>query len=90
MSSSKINRLIGELVHANRYYFRDLNAMAQAIATLEHPEAFASRLGAIIMRDHKDENPYMWSTTRWHFAFTQATAKQKAEAFLMTKGLWKE
>ena len=69
-------------------YPEDLNAMHEAEKTLEHPEAYASRLGPILLRDKAVSN--MDGTTAWHFAFSHATACQRAEAFLKTKGLWKE
>lgn len=60
----------------------DLNAMHAAESTLKHPEAYASRLGAILQADKSAS--CMDGTTAWHFAFAHATAAQRAQAFLLT------
>lgn len=69
-------------------YPNDLNAMHEAEKKLEFPEAYASRLGPILLRDGSSSN--MDGTTAWNFAFSHATARQRAEAFLRTIGKWEE
>jgi hypothetical protein len=72
------------------YYLNDLNAMADAVAYLtpEQVDAFAIELSAIVL-----ENP---SKAWWDLNANEvghvvnATAAQRAEAFLKTLNLWEE
>ncbi len=70
-------------------YLNDLNAMHDAMAYLdpEQMTQFASELSALVL-----ENPhkYWWDLSSHEVGHVaNATAKQRAEAFLKTLGLWK-
>lgn len=64
----------------------DMNLMHEAEKKLPYPEAYASRLGAILLRDRSASN--FDGTTAWHFAFCKANAAQRLEALCRT--LWPE
>lgn len=69
-------------------YLNDLNAMHEAESKIELPEAYASRLGPILLRDGVVSN--LHGTTMWSFAFAHAAAAQRAEALLRTIGKWED
>lgn len=69
-------------------YLNDLNAMHEAMSVLDYDQAdeFDDHLCDICKRaNDMEDNP-----TPWRFAVTNATAAQRAEAFLRTLNLWKE
>lgn len=71
-------------------YCNDLNAMHEAIAFLSPEEAdwFAVELSAIVLENPSKSWWDMNSNEVAHIA--NATARQRAEAFLRTIGMWKE
>ena len=80
----------GELFDKLKDYANDLNAMHEAIAFLNPEEAnwFAVELSAIVL-----ENPLKvwWDMNSNEVAhIANATARQRAEAFLRTIGKWEE
>ena len=71
-------------------YPNDLNAMQEAVLKnaeiLDH--GYQSKLREIVMRDSTEAMRFGTNTVSDIF-FYHATAAQRAEAFLKTKGLWK-
>jgi hypothetical protein len=68
-------------------YLTDLNAMHEAVMShnkLLFRDKYKTQLSDVIKRD----NPYL-SPGKISFLFINATAAQRAEAFLKTLGLWK-
>jgi len=69
-------------------YLNDLNAMHEAVSIFDYDQAdeFEDHLCDICKRlNDEKENP-----APWRFAVVNATASQRAEAFLRTIGKWKE
>jgi hypothetical protein len=69
-------------------YLNDLNAMHDAVSIFDYDQAdeFEDHLCDICKRlNDEKENP-----APWRFAVVNATASQRAEAFLRTIGKWKE
>ena len=69
-------------------YLNDLNAMHDAVSIFDYDQAdqFEDHLCDICKRSNDEkENP-----APWRFAVVNATASQRAEAFLRTIGKWKE
>lgn len=75
-------------------YLNDLNAMHEAEKTLEHPEAYISRLLPLLNRDIRSATPSdnlnYYGSTKINFCVAHASARQRAEAFLRTIGKWKD
>ena len=68
------------------YYPEDLNAMHEAVSIFDYDQAdeFEEHLCDICKRSNdKKDNP-----APWRFAVINATAAQRAEAFLRTLNLW--
>ena len=71
-------------------YLNDLNAMHEAVSIFDYDQTdeFEDHLCDICKRSNDEkENPAPW---RLFFAVVNATASQRAEAFLRTIGKWKE
>ena len=69
-------------------YLNDLNAMHEAVSIFDYDQAdqFEDHLCDICKRSNDEkENP-----APWRFAVVNATASQRAEAFLRTIGKWEE
>tara|TARA_R110000868_G_scaffold342640_1_gene603529 strand:- start:258 stop:614 length:357 start_codon:yes stop_codon:yes gene_type:complete len=69
-------------------YLNDLNAMHDAVSIFDYDQAdeFEDHLCDICKRlNDEKENP-----APWRFAVVNATASQRAEAFLRTIGKWEE
>lgn len=69
-------------------YLNDLNAMHEAVSIFDYDQAdeFEDHLCDICKRSNdKKDNP-----APWRFAVINATAAQRAEAFLRTLNLWEE
>ena len=69
-------------------YLNDLNAMHEAVSIFDYDQAdqFEDHLCDICKRSNDEkENP-----APWRFAVVNATATQRAEAFLRTIGKWEE
>ena len=69
-------------------YLNDLNAMHDAVSIFDYDQAdqFEDHLCDICKRSNDEkENP-----APWRFAVVNATASQRAEAFLRTIGKWEE
>ena len=67
-------------------YLNDLNAMHEAVSIFDYDQAdqFEDHLCDICKRSNDEkENP-----APWRFAVVNATATQRAEAFLRTIGKW--
>jgi hypothetical protein len=74
--------------HKRPNYLNDLNAMHEAVSIFDYDQAdqFEDHLCDICKRSNDEkENP-----APWRFAVVNATASQRAEAFLRTIGKWKE
>ena len=69
-------------------YCNDLNAMheAEKLFNYEQCEAFSNNVADIVHAANREKD-YSFP---WHFARIHATARQRAEAFLRTVGLWEE
>ena len=65
-------------------YCNDLNAMHEAEETLSQEQAFKFVEFLEMVVKHKS-NPWSWIWLTSH-----ASARQRADAFLRTKGLWRE
>jgi hypothetical protein len=81
MNSQQINTAIREATGIQRDDFNsDLNAMHDAESNLCHLESveFCGRLNET------------FHGAKWAFEVIHATARQRAEAFLRVKGLWKD
>ena len=65
-------------------YLKDLNAMAEAVQTLNDDERHS--YSVILAMTFW---PLGWRDWEDTFSVSEATAKQRAKAFLKTKGLWK-
>ena len=65
-------------------YCHDLNAMHEAENVLSDEETF--KYSEFVESICKPDNIHPWS---WIWNAIHATARQRAEAFLRTKGLWK-
>ena len=69
-------------------FLHDLNAMHEAVSIFDYDQAdqFEDHLCDICKRSNDEkENP-----APWRFAVVNATASQRAEAFLRTIGKWEE
>jgi len=69
-------------------YLNDLNAMHDAVSIFDYDQAdeFEDHLCDICKRlNDEKENP-----APWRFAVVNATASQRAEAFLRTIGKWED
>jgi hypothetical protein len=85
--SHELGQLIAQFIPD---YLNDLNAMHQAMAHLEPEQVnqFAAELSGIVLENREK---YWWDLTSnevGHVA--NATAAQRAEAFLRTIGKWEE
>jgi predicted sulfurtransferase len=85
--SHELGQLVAQFVPD---YLNDLNAMHQAMAHLEPEQVnqFAAELSGIVLENREK---YWWDLTSnevGHVA--NATAAQRAEAFLKTIGKWEE
>lgn len=70
-------------------YLYDLNAMADAeetISTLDIGK-YVAELAKVLNEGVAQSLPVLWASA---YYLIHATAKQRAEAFLKTKGLWKD
>jgi hypothetical protein len=76
------------LHYAISNYLNDLNAMHEAVSIFDYDQAdeFDDHLCDIC----KKANDLADNPTPWRFAVTNATAAQRAEAFLRTLNLWKD
>ena len=86
MSDEDIRMEILNIVGAVRDYPHDLNAMADARATLNVTEQieYVLRLNEVVQRN----KPVLDGLRQWDNI--NANANQHAEAFLRVKSLWKE
>ena len=69
----------------------DLNAMSVALATLNDDQQwqFIQHLNEITRnKDHSDADDWFIRYTDWTWRMVNATASQRAEAFLRTIGKW--
>jgi hypothetical protein len=72
-------------------YPNDLNAILQEVKNVLKPEAYASRLLAVLHRDLQPAtNLNFVSTTMMNFYCATATARQHCEALLRLHEKWKE
>lgn len=69
-------------------YFSDLNAMREALASLPTNHDYEDHLASVL--DVGDASTYWWEDASYRFKMLNATAAQRAEAFGLTLGLWKE
>ena len=85
MSDEEIRMEILNIVGAVRDYPHDLNAMAEARATLSASERieYENVLCTIVCPKTAEHYTLLWP-------MLDANANQHAEAFLRVKGLWKE
>ena len=83
MNSEQINKAIIEITGVARNYSECLNAMAEAEEILSGGEA--ERYMNLLSTNFDTVHGY---PNRWRL--THATARQRAEAFLRVKGMWKE
>jgi hypothetical protein len=72
-------------------YLNDLNAMSVALDTLNNDQQwqFIQHLNNITRNtDHNDPDDWFVQSTDWTWRMVNATATQRAEAFLRTIGKW--
>jgi hypothetical protein len=87
MTDEQINLAITEATNADPHwkcakdYCNDLNAMHEAEKTLfpYYARVYANKLARVTGADYSDDTEYFC-----------ATARQRAEAFLLTLGKWEE
>jgi len=73
-------------------YLSDLNAMREAVEDIRGNESMEDAYTCYLASAIKGERVYDCDELSHadYFAISQATAAQRAEAFLRAKGLWKE
>ena len=89
MTDESINAAIRECTGISGNFVADLNAMHEAEGTLDQ-EQLGLYVDSIISTIHEVDSGY-FHKIHWGHAveLTTATARQRSEAFLKTKGLWK-
>ncbi len=74
-------------------YLNDLNAMHEAVDTLNNDQQwqFTKHLNNITCDiNHNDPDDWFTHSSDWIWRMVNATAAQRAEAFLRTIGKWEE
>jgi len=89
MTDKQINVAMAGALGKVADYCNDLNAMHEAEGTLDR-EQLGLYVDSIISTIHEVDSGY-FHKIHWGHAveLTTATARQRSEAFLKTKGLWK-
>lgn len=71
-------------------YLNDLNAMHEAVMSLTYGQRMSYQENLASVVDAGDAHTYWWEADHYRDKVLNATAPQRAEAFLRTLNLWTE